>query len=134
MKNDIIALVQHFIESKSKETGTPNQPILEPGAMDRMIDYHWPGNVRELANVAERALILSRDNILTFDYFETPRTDEGFIPDPDKTLDSLDHVMTRHRNLALGKSNGKIHGPNGAAAILKINSSTLRNRMKKIAE
>ncbi|MCP4718947.1 MAG: AAA family ATPase, partial [Desulfobacteraceae bacterium] len=86
-KNDIPALVQHFIEKKSKETGTPNQPILGPGAMDRMIDYHWPGNVRELENVVERALILSRDNILTFDYFETPRTDEGFS-DPDRTLDS----------------------------------------------
>jgi transcriptional regulator with GAF, ATPase, and Fis domain len=129
-KNDIPALVQHFIEKKSKETGTLNQPILEPGAMDRLIGYHWPGNVRELENVVERALILSRDNILTFDHFETPRTDEGFS-DPDKNLDSLDHVMARHINLALRKSNGKIHGPNGAAAMLKINSSTLRNRMKK---
>jgi DNA-binding NtrC family response regulator len=122
--------VQHFIEKKSKETGTPNQPILEPGAMDRMIGYHWPGNVRELENVVERALILSRNNILTFDHFETPRTDERFS-DPDRNLDSLDHVMTRHINLALRKSKGKIHGPNGAAAMLKINSSTLRNRMKK---
>lgn len=130
-KNDIPALVQHFIERKSKETGTPNQPILEPGAMDRLIDYHWPGNVRELENVVERALILCRDNILAFDHFETPRTDEGFIPDPGRHLDSLEHVMIRHINLALRKSNGKIHGPNGAAAILKINSSTLRNRMKK---
>ncbi len=130
-KNDIPALVQHFIERKSKETGTLDPPALEPGAMDRLIDYHWPGNVRELENLVERALILCRNNILRFDYFETARLDEKFFADSEMPLDSLDHAMTRHINLALKKSYGKIHGPNGAAAILKINPSTLRNRMKK---
>jgi DNA-binding protein Fis len=30
------------------------------------------------------------------------------------------------------KTQGKVHGPDGAAAVLGINPSTLRNRMKKL--
>jgi len=130
-KNDIPALVQHFIERKSKDTGTLNQPILAPGAMDRLIDYSWPGNVRELENVVERALILSQNNILTFDHFETTRQEKGFQSPKNMKLDSLDQVMIQHIMLALKHTKGKIHGPNGAAAMLKINASTLRNRMRK---
>ena len=35
--------------------------------MQRLSDYPWPGNVRELENVLERALILSRSDILDVD-------------------------------------------------------------------
>ena len=34
-------------------------------------------------------------------------------------------------NLDLDRTGGKIHGPGGAAELLGINASTLRNRMKK---
>ncbi|MCK5796050.1 MAG: sigma-54-dependent Fis family transcriptional regulator, partial [Deltaproteobacteria bacterium] len=33
-------------------------------AMDRMSTYRWPGNVRELENVVERAVVLTRGQIL----------------------------------------------------------------------
>jgi DNA-binding protein Fis len=34
--------------------------------------------------------------------------------------------------MVLSKTNGKIHGKDGAAELLGINASTLRNRMNKL--
>ncbi|UCG00250.1 MAG: hypothetical protein JSV89_20745 [Spirochaetaceae bacterium] len=40
-------------------------------------------------------------------------------------------MITVHIKRILTKTNGKIHGPGGAAELLGINPSTLRNRMNK---
>ncbi len=45
---------------------------------------------------------------------------------------NLDDVITRHIREVLVKTRGKIHGQDGAAKVLGINSSTLRNRMNKL--
>jgi len=60
---------------------------------------------------------------------------------PQKTLESgeqseatdiLDEVISRHIRRVLSKTKGKVNGPDGAAALLGMNPSTLRNRMKKL--
>ena len=53
-KEDIPALVRHFLERKSREQKLPASPSLARGAIDRLMAYPWPGNVRELENVVER--------------------------------------------------------------------------------
>lgn len=131
-KNDIPALVQHFIERNSKEAGTLNLPTLAPGEMDSLLSYHWPGNVRELENVVERAMILCMDTVLTFNHFATTTSNLPSISAQDQDIEDLNLLMTRHIKRALRQSKGKVHGPKGAAAMLKINPSTLRNRMKKL--
>ena len=40
---------------------------VSPAFLHRLSEYSWPGNVRELENVLERALILSRSDILDVD-------------------------------------------------------------------
>jgi hydrogenase-4 transcriptional activator len=45
---------------------------------------------------------------------------------------SLDEAMTRHIELALRQTGGRIEGPRGAAALLGINPHTLRARMRKL--
>ena len=45
---------------------------------------------------------------------------------------NLDVVTTRHISRVLEVAKGKINGPEGAAALLGVNPSTLRNRMKKL--
>ncbi|MFO8048857.1 MAG: helix-turn-helix domain-containing protein [Desulfosudaceae bacterium] len=45
---------------------------------------------------------------------------------------SLDAATRRHIKHVLNLTNGRVHGPKGAAAMLRINPSTLRNRMKKL--
>ncbi len=54
-REDIPALVHHFIDRKSMELKLTERPVLAPGAIDRLIAYDWPGNVRELENMIERA-------------------------------------------------------------------------------
>jgi DNA-binding NtrC family response regulator len=57
-KEDIPALVQHFVDKYATE----NQKTVEgvsPEALQTLLDYDWAGNVRELENVIERGVVLT---------------------------------------------------------------------------
>ncbi len=130
---DIPALLQHFINLKSKELKLPAVPTLAPGAVDPLMKYHWPGNVRELENVIERSLILNPTGPLKFDHMNLGHLKTAFeLQGQDEGSDSLDEVVSRHIRQILSKTKGKVNGPDGAAALLGMNPSTLRNRMKKL--
>jgi DNA-binding NtrC family response regulator len=63
-REDIPALLSHFIKSLSAENGVP--PIeIEPGAMRTLQAYAWPGNIRELRNFCENAVVLRKGGKLT---------------------------------------------------------------------
>jgi transcriptional regulator with GAF, ATPase, and Fis domain len=131
--SDIPALVQHFISLKARELKLPTIPTLSSGAIDPLMEYHWPGNVRELENVIERTLILNPAGPLTFEHLnlgQLKKTSELGVQTEDK--DNLDKIISQHIRRVLSKTKGKVHGPDGAAAVLGINPSTLRNRMKKL--
>jgi formate hydrogenlyase transcriptional activator len=132
-KSDIPALVQHFISLKAKELKLPAIPTLATGAMDTLLNYQWPGNVRELQNVVERELILNPSGPLTFEQLNFSVT--GNTKEIDKLIpeiDNLDEITSQHIKKVLSKTDGKIHGPGGAAKLLGINANTLRNRMDKL--
>jgi two-component system response regulator PilR (NtrC family) len=59
-KEDIPALVNHFIDKYAAENEKPVSGIT-PDALQVLMDYDWPGNVRELENVIERGVVLSTD-------------------------------------------------------------------------
>lgn len=63
--NDIILLSQYFIKKFSIEMKKGDITISEK-AKNKLISYNWPGNVRELQNTIERALIISKDNKITY--------------------------------------------------------------------
>jgi transcriptional regulator with GAF, ATPase, and Fis domain len=132
-RSDIPALLQHFISIKSKELKLPSIPPVLPGTTDLLMNYHWPGNVRELQNIVERALILNPTGPLSFEHLKLPISSlkidsNDYVPD----TESLDELTSLHIRRILAKTNGKIHGPDGAAELLGINASTLRNRMNKL--
>ena len=132
-KTDIPALLQHFMDQKAKELKLPAVPVLSNSAVDILMEYEWPGNVRELENVVERALILNRDEKINFDHLK--RTDKKGVSansDISSEVDNLEEIISRHIEKVLKKTNGKIHGTGGAAELLGINPSTLRNRMNKL--
>ena len=60
---DIPRLVRHFAE---KHASRMNKHIdtIPAETMRALSRWHWPGNVRELENFIERAVILSRGNVL----------------------------------------------------------------------
>ncbi len=130
---DIPALLQHFITLKARELKLPTLPMLSPGAIDPLMAYHWPGNVRELENVIERAMILNPTGPLTFEHLNLgkPKKTLELLGQSEET-DNLDGIISRHIRRVLSKTKGKVNGPDGAAAFLGINPSTLRNRMKKL--
>ncbi len=62
-REDIPLLVDHFLGVYCAKNGRPR---LQPtrGLIERLMDYAWPGNVRELENAIERAVVLSRSEVL----------------------------------------------------------------------
>jgi transcriptional regulator with GAF, ATPase, and Fis domain len=135
---DIPALVNHFVERKSRELKIQNLPHLAPGAMDQLQTYDWPGNVRELENLVERALIQSQlpdnDGLLRFG---TPSPSSVFMKSKadqkqDDVIRPLDEIIAAYIEQALDHSGGKVEGQNGTAQMLRIHPSTLRGRMRKL--
>ncbi len=111
----------------------PTIPILSSGAIDPLMRYHWPGNVRELENVIERALILNPRGPLTFEHLNPEQKKKTLeLRVQSEETGNLDDVISRHIRRVLSKTKGKVNGPDGAATLLGINPSTLRNRMKKL--
>jgi two-component system, NtrC family, response regulator AtoC len=62
-KEDIIVLVNHFMETFAREFNKPIKGISSM-AEKLLVEYNWPGNIRELKNVIERAIILGNDETL----------------------------------------------------------------------
>lgn len=65
-KEDLPLLVSFLL----RRLGNKNNKIIRtvtPAFLDALSGYDWPGNVRELENVLERALILSRADVLGAD-------------------------------------------------------------------
>jgi len=132
-KTDIPALLQHFISLKARELKLPAIPTLSPGAIDPLMEYHWPGNVRELENVIERSLILNPSGPIHFENLNLRQPKKNVeLGVQSEEIDNLDEIISRHIRRILSKTKGKVNGPDGTAAFLGINPSTLRNRMKKL--
>jgi len=63
-KEDIPALVEHFL-AKHRYSASEQPAAISEEALSRLVEYDWPGNVRELENVVERAIVLSRGQVIT---------------------------------------------------------------------
>ena len=61
-REDIPALIDHFIKIVCKEYGIPCKKI-EKDAVNTLTNLPWTGNIRELRNVMERLIILSQHKI-----------------------------------------------------------------------
>ena len=63
-REDIPYLADFFL----KQYADKNRRLIQgftPRAIDLLMRYDWPGNVRELENVIERAVIMSRAEVIT---------------------------------------------------------------------
>jgi two-component system response regulator HydG len=61
--SDIPMLAGHFMERQNRTRGTSF--TLSDDSLRAMAEYSWPGNVRELENAIERAVVLSRTDVIT---------------------------------------------------------------------
>ncbi len=135
-KQDIPDLAAHFAERAARHFGLRLQ-LPTPADLALLVAYAWPGNTRELASVIDRAAILGdgqRLEIAAALGTAQPLPVQRIIGDESGTLPSLtlDEAMRRHIEGTLTATRGRIDGPRGAAALLKINPHTLRARMRKL--
>ncbi len=126
-KEDITHLTDYLVEKISVRLGKRIQKV-SPEVIHKLNRSDWPGNVRELANILERAVILCPEPVLTGQYISGLSTS----PAKDSTFATLEEIERRHILAALKKTNGVLSGPNGAAALLQINRSTLWSRMQRL--
>ena len=134
-KYDIPEFVDYFLFKKSKDMKLSRPPMLAAGTINRLLNYDWPGNVRELENVVERALILNKGESLFFTDPLIPKKSDGNARPAggiEEETSHLNAVISSHIRKVLQTTNGRVHGPDGAAHLLGINPSTLRKRMSKL--
>jgi transcriptional regulator with GAF, ATPase, and Fis domain len=133
-KHDIPEFVDYFMLKKSRDMKLSRPPKLATGTINRLLDYEWPGNVRELENVVERALIMNQGEQLIIDDSLIPKKSSCYTRPLVVINESLnlDAVVSNHIRKALQSTDGRVHGPDGAARLLGINPSTLRKRMSKL--
>jgi len=131
-QDDIPALVEHFVARNAAKMGRRIEQV--PGqVMYELTSYDWPGNVRELENVIERAVIVSTDGILRLP--QPLGRAAGTAGDGRSEIPArapLEVVEREYIREVLQTTGWRISGETGAAAILGINPSTLRSRMKKL--
>jgi two-component system nitrogen regulation response regulator NtrX len=70
-KDDIPALVDHFIDQFCAENGK-RAKTLSSESLGYFVAYDWPGNVRELRNMVERLVIMAPGDVITADDLPAP--------------------------------------------------------------
>jgi formate hydrogenlyase transcriptional activator len=126
---DIPLLVRHFVQHFARRMNRAIDTIPSE-TMSALVRYPWPGNIRELQNLIERAVILSSGPVLRVPLKDLPnRASVGSSKARPQTLEEAERA---HILAALKETKWVIAGPNGAAARLGMNRSTVQFRMKKL--
>ena len=124
---DIPLLVDVFVQRLARKLGKPITSITKK-TLQTLQGYAWPGNVRELESVVERAVIVSSGPTLHLaDRLLAPEITVS--PSRGRRLDEVERA---HIVRILEETRWRISGPNGAAALLGLNPSTLRSRIHKL--
>jgi DNA-binding NtrC family response regulator len=134
-KEDVPALVNHFIEKYARENEKPVTGI-SPEALQSLMDYDWPGNVRELENVIERGVVLTTssrigrdlipDHVRTAPSFQVPH-----MTVPPEGISLRDVIANLERRLIEStlESTGGVQKE--AARLLGLKPTTLNEMIKR---
>ncbi|HET9376678.1 MAG TPA: sigma 54-interacting transcriptional regulator [Chthoniobacterales bacterium] len=132
-KEDVLMLVEYFVQRYAKRAGK-NIRSIDQKTLDLLQSYDWPGNIRELQNVIERSVILSSTDVFSIDeWWLSKRTPPQ--ASRAETMPALNLGQRTEREIieaALTETRGRVSGPSGAAAKLRIPSSTLETRIKTL--
>ena len=132
-KDDILMLVEYFVQRYANRTGR-NIRSIDKKTLDLLQSYDWPGNIRELQNVIERSIILSSADVFSVDELWLSRR----TPPRAARVEASPALNVEPRGereiieAALAETRGRVSGPSGAAAKLRIPPSTLETRIKAL--
>jgi len=121
--DDVPVLVAHFVQ-KFAQRMSKQISRLSQRALDNLMHYPWPGNIRELQNFIERAVILTKGDVLQLPPLPSPmlnRIEPVTLEEAER-----DHILK-----ALEESNWIVGGASGAAARLGLKRTTLIDKMRK---
>ena len=129
--DDVILLARHFL---AKHLARAHRPpaAFRPADEARLREHDWPGNVRELDHVIERAVILSRKGPIDLDLAlpnraPTAKRRSEILREEDVRRIEKDNLL-----LALDRAKGRVSGAGGAAEMLGIKASTMRDRLRAL--
>ncbi len=142
-REDVPLLVQHFVQRFNDKKGTRLGGFSRE-AMDLMMAYQWPGNVRELENICQRLCILKSEGMVQIEdlpqKIRQPRSLSGtkaglgsYLSEsfPEEGLD-LEGIVTEFENNLILKALEKTRwNKNKAAQLLRMNRTTLVEKIKK---
>jgi len=127
---DILRLARRFLLFFAKAARRHPQE-LSKAAEDALLAYAWPGNIRELRNAIERAVILWPAQVIGPEAFPPQISTDAVSRGPQLGDNfSLEEIEREHIRRVL------VRAPTleDAAAILKIDTSTLWRKRKKYEE
>ena len=132
-KDDVLMLVEYFVQRYANRAGR-NIRSIDQKTLDLLQSYDWPGNIRELQNVIERSIILSSADVFSVDeLWLSKRTSSRASPVQTPPTSNVELRSEREIiEAALAETRGRVSGPLGAAAKLRIPPSTLETRIKTL--
>jgi DNA-binding NtrC family response regulator len=134
-KEDLPALVQHFVEKYAKENGKVVVGAT-PDALQALLDYDWPGNVRELENVIERGVVLCTGNRITRELIpdhvrKSPSFSVPHMTVPPEGINLRDVIANFEKRLIEGTLESTAGVQKEAARLLGLKPTTLNEMIKR---
>ncbi|HSY63089.1 MAG TPA: sigma 54-interacting transcriptional regulator [Terriglobales bacterium] len=123
---DVPLLVRYFTQKYGRRMQKQIESI-PAKAMKKLSGWHWPGNIRELENFIERSVILTRGTALQAPIAELGHNGRHASVEGPHEANERDEIVR-----ILKITNGRVAGPDGAAARMDIKRTTLISRMKKL--
>lgn len=129
-REDTPLLIDYFLKRFAKENGK-NITGITSEARDLLLKYDYPGNVRELENIIERAVVISRDSVISVD--DLPFDEEKFYPEDAGKKEGLlrGSIEEMERKLIIDAMEKAGDHQTKAAEILGISERMLRYKLKK---
>jgi len=131
-REDIPVLVEYFIDRFARNVGKYIKGI-EKKSLDLLQSHPWPGNIRELQNVIERSVILCETENLSVDETWTPQ--RPVASESKNQSNYSQNLVAQEKEMiesALRESEGRVFGPSGAAALLKMPRSTVESKIRSL--
>jgi len=123
---DIPTLVDHLLERINRDNDTAITGVSRE-ALEAFLRYPWPGNVRELGNVLERAVVLTRGQVIHLD--DLPST----IRAPSEKPPAGDGSLADSERAAIVAALAAARGNRSVAADrLGIHRNTLRRKIREL--
>jgi len=123
---DIPLLVRYFTQKYGRLMNKEIESI-PAAAMRKLSSWHWPGNIRELENFIERSVILTHGAALQAPIAELTNNGRTTPVTGTREANERDEIVR-----ILKTTNGRVAGPEGAAARMGVKRTTLIARMKKL--